>query len=90
VGAAPADGLTRAREDGFELRRIELRIVDSSAPPRTRTSGLPIGRPWLRASTSDVIDASVVLIARRERAAVVSSDVDDLYRLDPRLVVHEI
>jgi rRNA-processing protein FCF1 len=43
-----------------------------------------------RASTSDVIDASVVLIARRERAVVVSSDVDDLHRLDPRLVVHRI
>jgi hypothetical protein len=35
-----------------------------------------------RAGTSDVIDASVVLAARRERAVVVTSDVDDLRRLD--------
>jgi len=35
------------------------------------------------AGTSDVVDASVVLVARRERAVVVTSDVDDLRRLDP-------
>ncbi|HEU4578796.1 MAG TPA: hypothetical protein VFS67_11115 [Polyangiaceae bacterium] len=40
--------------------------------------------------TSDVIDASVVLIARRERAVVVTSDVEDLHHLDPSLVLHRI
>ena len=40
--------------------------------------------------TSDVIDASVVLTARRERAVVVTSDVDDLRRLDPRLPLERI
>lgn len=40
--------------------------------------------------TSDVIDASVVLTARRERAVVVTSDVEDLRRLDPGLVLHRI
>ena len=43
-----------------------------------------------RAGTSDVIDASVVLIARRERAAVVTSDVDDLRHLDPALPLEPI
>lgn len=43
-----------------------------------------------RAGTSDVIDASVVLIARRERAVVVTSDVDDLRRLDPTLPLERI
>ncbi len=43
-----------------------------------------------RAGTSDVIDASVVLVARRERASVVTSDVGDLQRLDPRLVLVRI
>ncbi len=38
-----------------------------------------------RAGTSDVIDASVVLVARRERSVVATSDVDDLERLDPGL-----
>ncbi len=43
-----------------------------------------------RAGTSDVIDASVVLSARRERAPVVTSDAGDLARLDPSLDLHEV
>jgi len=43
-----------------------------------------------RAGTSDVIDATVVLVARRERAVVVTSDVDDLHRLDPGLPLERI
>ena len=35
--------------------------------------------------TSDVVDASVALLARRHRAAVVTSDPDDLRRLDAEL-----
>lgn len=43
-----------------------------------------------RTGTSDVIDASVVLVARRARAAVVTSDVGDLRRLDPTLQLEKI
>lgn len=43
-----------------------------------------------RTGTSDVIDASVVLVARRERAVVVTSDVGDLRRLDPGLRMERI
>jgi predicted nucleic acid-binding protein len=44
-----------------------------------------------RRQTSDVIDASVVLTARREGAApVVTSDVADLRHLDKSLVLHRI
>ena len=43
-----------------------------------------------RAGTSDVIDASVVLVARRERAVVVTSDVEDLHRLDPKLPLERV
>jgi hypothetical protein len=37
-----------------------------------------------------VIDASVVLIARRERAVIVTSDAGDVRRLDPDVVVVRI
>ena len=37
--------------------------------------------------TSDVVDGSVVLLARRERGKVVSSDPDDLRRIDPILEI---
>jgi hypothetical protein len=43
-----------------------------------------------RTGTSDVIDASVVLVARRERAVVVTSDADDLRRLDPGVPLERI
>jgi hypothetical protein len=43
-----------------------------------------------RAGTSDVIDASVVLVAKRERAVVVTRDVHDLRALDPGLVLERI
>ncbi len=35
--------------------------------------------------TRDVIDASVALLARRHSAKVVTSDPDDLLRIDPKL-----
>lgn len=38
-------------------------------------------------ATDDVIDASVALLARRHGAAVVTSDPDDLRRLDARLTI---
>jgi len=43
-----------------------------------------------RARTSDVVDASVVLIARAKRAVVISSDIGDLHHLDPALAVQAI
>jgi hypothetical protein len=40
--------------------------------------------------TSDVIDASVVLLAREHHDIIVTSDVDDLRRLDPKSQIVEI
>lgn len=43
-----------------------------------------------RTGTSDVIDASVVLLARRERAVIITSDIDDLRRLDEAALLERI
>lgn len=43
-----------------------------------------------RAGASDIVDASVVMVARRERAIVVTSDTDDLRRLDPGIRLEQI
>ncbi|HET9690776.1 MAG TPA: PIN domain-containing protein, partial [Acidimicrobiales bacterium] len=48
-----------------------------------RAAGVLCGRT----GTDDIIDASVVVTARRHGAAVVSSDRADLERLDPSLPV---
>ena len=51
--------------------------------PLAEAAGVLCGR----SGTSDVVDASVVLVARRERAVVITSDVDDLRRLDTQLAI---
>jgi hypothetical protein len=43
-----------------------------------------------RTGTSDIVDACLALVARRERALVVTSDVEDLLRLDPGLPVEKV
>lgn len=43
-----------------------------------------------RAGTSNVVDASLVLVARRERALVVTGDAHDIRRLDPTLPVESL
>lgn len=48
-----------------------------------KAAGLLCGR----AGTADVVDASVVVVARRHHATVVSSDRSDLAALDPGIVV---
>jgi PIN domain len=52
---------------------------------RAREAGLLCGAT----GTADVVDASVVCLARSERSAIVTSDPNDLRRLDPsiRLIV---
>jgi PIN domain-containing protein len=46
-----------------------------------------IGELCGRSAISDIVDASVVLCARLTESTVISSDPDDLRRLDPRLMV---
>ena len=75
-------------------RQVELRgllharitQVDSLNHALAEAAGVLCGK----SGTSDVIDASVVLTARRNRAAIVSGDAKDLKRLDPSLKVHAI
>ena len=43
-----------------------------------------------KTGTSDVIDASVALVARQERAVVITSDPEDLRRLDPGIRIQRI
>lgn len=50
-----------------------------------RTDAVIVGRMLARSGTTDVIDAHVVLCARRAEQSVVTSDGDDLARLDPTL-----
>ena len=48
---------------------------------------LAAGELCAASGTSDVVDAAVVLVARRHGGRVATSDPDDLRRLDARLDV---
>jgi predicted nucleic acid-binding protein len=75
-------------------RQVAVRALisgpSSEVPPLDRALAEAAGTLCGRAHTTDVIDASVVLIARRERGIVVTSDPGDLERLDPSLKVERI
>jgi rRNA-processing protein FCF1 len=88
----PAGVVAQAWRDG--ARQVPLRALlagsTTEVPPLDRVLAEATGILCGRAGTSDVVDASVVLTARRERALVVTSDPDDLHHLDPTLVVERI
>ena len=76
VGQAWRDGRTQAALARF-LRADEVEIV-----PLDEHLSRSCGELCRATHTSDVIDASVVLVAREHRDAIVTSDLDDLRRLD--------
>lgn len=55
-----------------------------------RVDATNVGHLLRVSGTSDIVDAHVVICARRARQAVVSSDRDDLQRLDPTLRVIDV
>lgn len=84
VGQVWRDGRRQARVAallGSSL--VEIEPLDDAAARRA-------GQLCGVARTHDVVDASVVLCARQRGHAIVTSDGDDLRRLDPSLELVEI
>jgi hypothetical protein len=88
----PAAVLGQVWRDG--ARQVVLRALLSGptteVPSLDRVLAEAAGILCGRTRTSDVVDASVVLIARASRGVVISSDVTDLHHLDPALTVQAI
>lgn len=79
VGQVWRDGRKQARlATLLSSALVEIESLDDEA---ARAAGQLCGV----AGTSDVIDASVVLCARRRGHSVLTSDPDDLHRLSPSL-----
>lgn len=78
VGQAWRDGRVQATLARF-LRSDEVEIV-SLDEPLARSCG----ELCAAAGSSDVIDASVVIVGRQQRDSIVSGDPRDLRRLDPK------
>jgi hypothetical protein len=88
----PAGVVGQVYRDG--ARQVPLRALlngpTTTVPPLDRTLAEAVGTLCGRSGTSDVVDASIVLVARRQRAAVITSDVEDLERLDPTLELERV
>jgi hypothetical protein len=84
VGQVIRDPARQVELRAFLRARItEVKVLDHVL---AEAAGVLCGK----SSTTDVIDASVALTARRERAVVISGDAKDLRRLDPSLTIHAI
>jgi predicted nucleic acid-binding protein len=85
----PATALAQAMRDPVrQVRLIRLvRQTTTKIVGLDRADAISVGRILARTRTSDIADAHIALTARRAGQAVVTSDPDDLRRLDPRLRV---
>jgi hypothetical protein len=83
----PASALAQAvrrPERQARLSRL-IRQPSSDVVPLDRVDAVSVGRVLSASRTSDVVDAHVVVCARRAGQRVVTSHPDDLARLDPSL-----
>jgi len=88
----PAGALAQAiRRPERQVRLARLiRQPNSDVVALDRVDATNVGRLLSASGTADVIDAHVVICARRVGQQVLTSDADDLRRLDPRLDVVEV
>ncbi|MBL8954382.1 MAG: hypothetical protein JNK82_26630 [Myxococcaceae bacterium] len=83
----PATALAQTiRSPGRQVRLSRLvRQPDTDLVPLGGIDATQVGLLLAATRTADLVDAHVVICARRMRQAVVTSDPDDLGRLDPTL-----
>jgi hypothetical protein len=88
----PATALAQAiRRPERQVRLARLiRQPTADVVALDRVDATNVGRLLAESGTTDVVDAHVVICARRAGQAVATSDPDDLRRLDPTLKVVSI
>jgi hypothetical protein len=83
----PAPALAQAiRRPSRQVRLARLiRQPSTDVVPLDRVDAIEVGRLLASSATSDIADAHVVICARRAEQSVLTSDPDDLRRLDPSI-----
>ena len=83
----PASALAQAIRRPERQARVArlIRQPTTDVVPLDRVDSVNVGRLLAAAGTSDVVDAHVVVCARRAAQRVVTSDPGDLAMLDPTL-----
>lgn len=89
IVTVPATALAQAiRRPERQARLARLvRQPATEVVPLDRLDAVHVGRLLAASGTSDIVDAHVVVCARRAGQRVVTSDPDDLRRLDPTVTV---
>jgi hypothetical protein len=84
--------LAQAWRGGPQQARLArlLRAAEVDVPALDATTARAVGELCGRSGQADVVDVHVVLDARLARAHVVTSDPDDLRRVDPSVTLIEI
>lgn len=85
----PATALAQAVRAPARQARLSglLQQINTHVVPLDRGDAVEIGLLLAASGTSDVVDAHVVLCAARAGQPIVTSDPDDLRRLDPKAVL---
>lgn len=83
----PATALAQAVRNPARQARLARLVRQPATDVVTldRLDATGVGRILAASGTADVVDAHVVLCARRAGQAVATSDPDDLHQLDPTL-----
>jgi predicted nucleic acid-binding protein len=83
----PATALAEAIRNPARQARLSrlIRQVSTDLTPLDGPDATAVGLVLARTATADIVDAHVVVCARRAGQAVVTSDADDLKRIDPTL-----
>lgn len=86
----PAGVIAQVWRDGRRQARLARLLTSCEIEPLGDTDARATGQLLGIAGTTDVVDASVAVVARRRRLRVVTCDGDDLRRLDPSLELIEV
>ena len=83
----PATALAQAIRQPQQQARLArlVRQPTTDVVVLDRVDATSVGRLLAASATADIVDAHVVICARRAGQKVVTSDPDDLRRLDPRV-----
>lgn len=85
--AIPSGALAQVWRADPRQHRLHLLLSDDrvEVPALDRDEALAVGAICARTRTGDIVDASIASCARRRRHTVVTSDPDNIHRLDPTL-----
>ena len=88
----PATALAQAIRQPERQARLSrlVRQPNTDVVVLDRVDATNVGRLLAASGTTDIVDAHVVICARRTRQPVITSDADDLRALDPSIRLVEI